>query len=156
MPVKKTVKKTTIKKPVAKKVVAKSAIKTSIAKPTVFVETKKTNNSKCCVFNGSDWIIKLLIVILLLLNLILGAFNLFKKDSALKLEELKVGWAENLEKIIEQIWESDYYIEQQSMALEQTLVQMEMMNNPSWEEMNNLISEEDYAAMLEENNVETE
>jgi len=115
------VKKTTTKKPIAKKVVTKTATKTAIVRPTVVVETKKTNNAKKSSFKGTEWIIKLSILLLLLLNLVFGILNLVKKDSVLKLEALKVGGTENLEKVVE-LYNSNSYKEQQTAAIQQFMM----------------------------------
>jgi hypothetical protein len=87
----------------------------------VTVETKKTNNTEKCNFKGTEWIIKFSIIALLVLNLIFGVLNLTKKDSALKLESLKVGGVENLEKVID-LYNSDIYKEQQTAAIQQYMI----------------------------------
>jgi hypothetical protein len=88
MPVKKTTtKKAAAKKPAIKKVTVKKTFKSTATKPNVVVETKKTQTSKT---KKCDSMMKILITILLLLNLVFGLLNLFKSDSALQLEELKV------------------------------------------------------------------
>ncbi len=120
MPVKKTVKKTTAaKKPVAKKVVSKPTTQ-KVDKPTVVVETKKTNTATKCV-NSFEKIMKVVILWLLVLNLVFALLNVFKKDSALKLEELKVGGSENLKKVVE-LYNSDTYKEQQTAAIQQFMM----------------------------------
>ena len=112
MPVKKTVKKAVItKKPVEK---------TAIAKSNVVVETKKTNTTNKCS-NNFEKIMKILILGLIALNLIFGLVNLLQKDSALKLEELKVGGSENLQKVME-LYNSDMYKEQQTAAIQQFMM----------------------------------
>ncbi len=126
-PAKKTVaKKTTAaKKPVAKKVVkkvaAKSVRKIEIKKPSVTVETKKTTNSSNCVFKKRGTM-KVIFVLLLLGNLIFGVLNFMKQDSALKLEEMKVGGHDNFVKVM-QLYESDFYKEQQNAAIQQFMAQ---------------------------------
>ena len=62
------------------------------------------------------------LVILLWLILIINLLSLFKKDSALKLETMKVGWSENM-KLVEQLYSSESYISQQTAAIEQALAQ---------------------------------
>ena len=116
MPVKKTVKKTTAAKPAAKKVVSAPAPKAN-SKPTVVVETKKTNTASKCV-NSFEKTMKVVILSLLLLNLVFVSLNLFKKDSALKLEELKVWGSSNFQKVVE-LYNSDAYKAQQTAAIQQ-------------------------------------
>ena len=132
MPIKKTtIKKATAKKPVAKKVVAKKATnkfatkkvvtkKVTVKKPSVIVEVKKTPKTVTCT--KQEWFIKILFVVLLLLNLVFGILNFMKQDSALDLEEMKVGWSENFSKVM-QLYESDFYKEQQSAAIKQFMAQ---------------------------------
>ena len=127
MPVKKTeTKKTTaVKKPVAKKTFTKTtktvAKKIEIKKPTVIVETKKTNNDSACVFKKA-WTMKIIFILLLLWNLVFGVLNFMKQDSALELEEMKVGGHDNFVKVM-QLYESDFYKEQQSAAIQQFMAQ---------------------------------
>ncbi len=132
MPVKKiTTKKTVSKKPAAKKVVAKKttnkfvtkkvvAKKIAVKKPSVTVEVKKTQRS--VTTTKQEWFMKILFVVLLLLNLVFGILNFMKQDSALDLEEMKVGWSENFSKVM-QLYESDFYKEQQSAAIKQFMAQ---------------------------------
>ncbi len=118
MPVKKTTtKKAVAKKPVAKKAVAK---KIAVKKPSVTVEVKKTQKAVTCT--KQEWFMKILFVVLLLLNLVFGILNFMKQDSALDLEEMKVGWSENFSKVM-QLYESDFYKEQQSAAIKQFMAQ---------------------------------
>lgn len=124
MPVKKTiVKKTTaVKKPAVKNVVKKIATKKiNIKKPSVIVETKKTTKVSTCIFK-KEWTIRIIFVLLLLGNLIFGVLNFMKQDSALDLEKMKVGWSENFSKVM-QLYESDFYKEQQSAAIKQFMAQ---------------------------------
>ena len=133
MPVKKTTtkvaakktvaKKTTAaKRPVAKKVVKKVATKKiEIRKPSVIVETKKTTKASTCIFK-QEWTIKILFVLLLLWNLVFGVLNFMKQDSALELEEMKVGGHDNFVKVM-QLYESNFYKEQQSAAIQQFMGQ---------------------------------
>ncbi|HKL44550.1 MAG TPA: hypothetical protein VJ892_04735 [Candidatus Absconditabacterales bacterium] len=126
MPVKKTTKKnaTNNKKPVAKKTTAKKttsknvvAKKVSKPKTNVIVETKKTKKSKSCTS-----LMTIIFVVLLLLNLVFGVLNFMKQDSALELEKMKVGGQENFEKVME-LYESDFYKEQQAAAIQQFIAQ---------------------------------
>jgi len=111
------VKKTTsVKTPIAKKSFSKT-IHTN-PKSDVVVETKKTNTTN----KNFEKIMKNVILILIVLNLIFTLFNFFSKDSALKLEELKAGWAENLQKVME-LYNSDTYKEQQTAAIQQFMMQ---------------------------------
>ena len=122
-PAKKTVaKKTTAaKKPVVKKVAAKSVRKIEIKKPSVIVETKKTTKASTCIFK-KEWTMRIIFVLLLLGNLIFGVLNFMKQDSALKLEEMKVGGHDNFVKVM-QLYESDFYKEQQNAAIQQFMAQ---------------------------------
>ncbi len=45
-----------------------------------------------------------------------------KQDSALELEEMKVGGSQNFEKVME-LYESDFYKEQQTAAIQQFMAQ---------------------------------
>lgn len=109
MPIKKTVKKTSISKNPVKK--------TTISNSNVVVETKKTNTTSKCS-NNLEKIMKIVILWLLSLNIIFALLNVFKKDSALKLEELKVGGPENMKKVVE-LYNSDIYKEQQTAAIQE-------------------------------------
>lgn len=136
------VKKTTTKKPVAKKTT--TTHKTTAAKtvehkatkaPThvhhdatakhaaVVVETKKTNKHDDCSVKWKSCM-KKLFVLLLLLNLVFGVLNFMKQDSSLKLEEMKVGWPANFEKVMK-LYNSDFYKEQQGSAIQQFMAQSE-------------------------------
>ncbi len=123
-PAKKTVaKKTTaVKKTVAKKVVKKVATKKiEIKRPSVIVETKKTTKASTCIFK-KEWTMRIIFVLLLLWNLVFGVLNFMKQDSALKLEEMKVGGHDNFVKVM-QLYESDFYKEQQNAAIQQFMAQ---------------------------------
>jgi len=124
-PATKTVAKktTSTKKPIAKKPIVK-ATATKATKPSVRVEVKKTtptnaccSTNACCFTSCSQKIIFLLLIVL---NLLFALFFFFKKDPALKLEELKVGGAENMKKV-EQLYNSDLYKDQQTSAIDQFL-----------------------------------
>jgi len=129
MPVKKTTTKTAVKKTTATKkaTVKKTATKkfatkkTAIKKPSVIVETKKTNNTTACVLKH-DNLMKLLFIVLLLWNLVFWLLVFMKQDSALKLEEMKVWWHENFEKVME-LYNSDFYKQQQTAAIQQFMWQ---------------------------------
>jgi len=88
--------------------------------------------------------------------LILQILSLFKKD-ARALETLKVGWADNMKKI-EQLYNSDEYISQQTIAIDQALSQMDMLWNLSEEELYEMIAWEEWALEedVEENIVDIE
>ncbi len=89
------------------------------------------------------------IVVLLWLILILNILTLFKKD-ALTLETSKVGWADNMKKI-EQIYTTSDYISQQTMAIDQTLAQINMDVNTEGNNLNEETSSpEDMIKKLEE------
>lgn len=124
-----TAKKTTAKKPVAHKTTVHKAVahKTTTAHKavakhsTVTVETKKTTKDTNCVLKWAKCM-KTLFIVLLVLNLVFGVLNFMKQDSSLKLEEMKVwGW-ENLEKVM-RLYQSDFYKEQQSAAIQQFMAQ---------------------------------
>ena len=85
----------------------------------------------------------LILIILLWIMLILQILSLFKKD-ARALETLKVGWADNMKKI-EQLYNSDEYISQQTIAIDQALSQMDMLWNLSEEELYEMIAWEEWA-----------
>lgn len=122
MTVKKTTtKKAAVKKPAAKKATNKFVTKKVVAKkPSVIVEVKKTQKTVTCT--KQEWFMKILFVVLLLLNLVFGILNFMKQDSALDLEKMKVGWSENFSKVM-QLYESDFYKEQQSAAIKQFMAQ---------------------------------
>ncbi len=98
----------------------------------------------------------LILIILLWIMLILQILSLFKKD-ARALETLKVGWADNMKKI-EQLYNSDEYISQQTIAIDQALSQMDMLWNLSEEELYEMIAWEEWALEedVEENIVDIE
>ncbi len=79
----------------------------------------------------------ILVIVLLWLILILNIISLFKKDAAWKLETMKVGGPENM-KLVEQLYSSESYISQQTMAIEQALAQIKSDNNPSIEPEDNI------------------
>lgn len=126
MPVKKTMTKkaTTTKKPVVKKITTKKPVtkKVAIKEPSVIVEIKKTEKNTNCVMKSCEWFMKILFVVLLLLNLLFGILNFMKQDSALELEKIKVGGSENFEKVME-LYESDFYKQQQGTAIQQFMEQ---------------------------------
>ena len=129
MPVKKTTTKTAAKKTTATKkaivkktITKKFATKNSAAKkPAAIVETKKTNNTNACTLKHNN-LMRLLFVVLLLWNLVFGLLVFMKQDSALKLEEMKVWWHENFEKVME-LYNSDFYKQQQTAAIQQFMWQ---------------------------------
>ncbi len=88
----------------------------------------------------------LLIIIILVLILILNIISFFKKDSAMYLETLKVGGPENMEMVM-QLYKSDSYVSQQTMAIEQALAQINMMNSMTEEQINQMMMEQ---MMMEE------
>ncbi|HOG14989.1 MAG TPA: hypothetical protein PK674_00145 [Candidatus Absconditabacterales bacterium] len=98
----------------------------------------------------------LILIILLGIMLILQILSLFKKD-ARALETLKVGGADNMKKI-EQLYNSDEYISQQTIAIDQALSQMDMLGNLSEEELYEMIAGEEGALEedVEENIVDIE
>ena len=89
-----------------------------------------------------------LIWLILILNIIL----LFKKDSAWKLETMKVGGPENM-KLVQQLYSSESYVSQQTTAIEQALSQMNAVNNENVPEQNdteNVNSDEKNQSILDE------
>ncbi len=129
MPVKKTFKKTTTKtsfakKPVAKKSPAKKAStvkRTVVKKPSVIVETKKTNPTSKPAASSCNKVVRVFVFVLLILNLAFGILNLIKKDGAMQLEELKVWGSENMTKVI-QLYNSETYKSQQAAAIQQFMM----------------------------------
>lgn len=137
MVVKKTVTKSSAKKAPAKKPVIKEVAETK--KPTVIVETKKTERCDCgencncgCSCNCS---LKLFILVLVVLNLILSCIcctRLCSKSgtpissgrSAWDLEALKVWWEENLEKLKNDLYGSEAYKEAQKQSIEAYMQQL--------------------------------
>lgn len=113
-------KKTIGKKPVTHKTTTHKAV---AKHPNVIVETKKTTKDTGCVLTWTKFI-KTLFIVLLLLNLVFGVLNFMKQDSSLKLEEMKVWGSENLEKVM-RLYQSDFYKEQQSAAIQQFMAQNE-------------------------------
>lgn len=123
MPVKKTTtdKKTAVKKTPVKKTHTTKATthkKVEMKKPEVIVETKKTTQAT----KKSDGFLKVLFVLLILLNLLFTVLNYTKKDAAMKIEEMKVGWSANYEKVMK-LYKSDFYKDQQSAAIKQFMWQ---------------------------------
>lgn len=146
MPVKKTVaKKTTTKpatktakKPVTKHVAAANVVE--VKKPTVVVETKKTDRCECgdsCNCGNSctcgckcGWILKICILVLIVANLILSCILLCSKwikdsgRSAWDLEALKVWGEDNLKKLENDLYSSDAYKEAQRESIQSYLDQL--------------------------------
>ncbi len=91
----------------------------------------------------------LMLAILLWLILILNIISLFKKDAAWKLETMKVGGPENM-KLVEQLYSSESYISQQTMAIEQALAQINMMNNMNQDDLSGLMNLENWEMILDE------
>lgn len=126
-----------VKKTVAKKSTTKTATKQTSAakvvdvkKPTVVVETKKTDRcecgSSCCCDCGHG--LKILILVLLIVNIIISLLCLCPKKantsnnwggrSAWDLEALKVWWQENLEKLKNDLYGSEAYIQAQRESID--------------------------------------
>lgn len=139
MPVKKTVaKKTATKKPATKTV--SSAKVVEVKKPTVVVETKKTDRCECgdncncwtscdcgCCKCGCIW--KICILVLIIANLVLSCCLLcFKWStggmSAWDLEALKVWGEDNLKKLEQDLYNSDAYKEAQRESIQSYLDQL--------------------------------
>ncbi|MFA7718152.1 MAG: hypothetical protein WC875_05540, partial [Candidatus Absconditabacterales bacterium] len=64
-----------------------------------------------------------LVVLLLVLNLLLLVYIAFFKRDSLRLESLKVGGPENMT-LVQQLYQSDSYKQQQTAAIQQVLDQM--------------------------------
>lgn len=143
MPVKKTAtKKTatkTVKKTTTKHVSPAKVVE--VKKPTVVVETKKTDRCGCgdnCNCGSSCnccWGLKILILILVVLNLIISCVcctRLCSKKaapavsgrSAWDLEALKVWWEENLQKLKNDLYGSEAYIQAQKESIEAYMNQL--------------------------------
>jgi len=69
--------------------------------------------------------------------------SLFKKDATWKLETMKVGGPENM-KLVEQLYSSESYISQQTMAIEQALAQIKNNNIESDVPENNNEDQDSY------------
>lgn len=139
-PVKKaaTEKKTTAVKKAPAKVVSKPISKTvekkietksvEVKKPHVVVETKRTDSCSCgseCECGWKCCCMKSIISILILINFILAIILCVRtvKTNAWKIETTKVGWRENMEKVIK-LYESDYYVSAQSDSIDAYLSQI--------------------------------
>ncbi|HPC34271.1 MAG TPA: thioredoxin domain-containing protein [Candidatus Absconditabacterales bacterium] len=87
------------------------------------------------------------VIVLLLLILILNILTLFKKD-ARTIETLKVGGADNMKKV-EQLYNSDEYISQQTMAIDQALSQINNVDTENTDTDEEISSSEDIIQKLE-------
>ncbi len=132
MPVKKTVAKKPATKTASKEVNSKVA---ETKKPTVIVETKKTDRCECgdnCNCGDScncgckcDCGLKILILVLLVANLVISGFLLCKSSrSAWDLEALKVWGDQNLQKLSDELYSSEDYIQAQKESIEDYLQQL--------------------------------
>jgi len=134
MPVKKTEWKKTATKTSTKKTSTAKVAETK--KPTVIVETKKTDRCECwdkcncwescnCCCKCDLWL-KLFILILIIVNLIVSCFSLCSKKtntsissrSAWDLEALKVWGYENLEKLERNLYGNESYQQAQKESIE--------------------------------------
>ena len=118
MPVKKTVaKKTTTKpatkttkKPTTKHVAAAKVVEAK--KPTVVVETKKTDRCECgdncnCGCNCGCGL-KIVILVLIILNLLVALFTYFKKNPW-DLTITSLWWEANKEKVVNDLYNDENY-----------------------------------------------
>jgi len=133
MAVKKTTSKkatsTVAKKPATKSVV--TPIESSVKKDSIMnkatVETKKTDrcecNEKCNCSQTHGLILKIIILILLILNIVISCFFLCKK-SAYSLEVLKLGWKENMENVVNNLYKNQNYINAQKEEINAYLEQL--------------------------------
>lgn len=133
MVVKKTVAKKPTKKAPAKHVSASKVVETK--KPTVIVETKKTDRCECesncncgktcCCACGLG--LKIVILLLVIANLVVSCLCLCPKKSnvsgrsAWDLEALKVWWEENLEKLKNDLYWSEAYKAAQKESIDSYL-----------------------------------
>ena len=125
MPVKKTVaKKSATKKPATK--AASSAKVVEVKKPTVVVETKKTDRCECgdscncCCKCGC--VRKIVILLLIVANLIVSLLAYFKKNPW-DLTVLSLWWEANREKVVKELYEDEDYISLQKEQIEASLPQ---------------------------------
>lgn len=134
MPTKKATEKKSVKKvaskPVVKAVEKKIEVRDAEAKKShVVVETKKTDSCKveweCNCGCKCKCCMKTVIMILLLINLVLAIIVCVRSftRSAWTLETAKVGWKENMEKVI-QLYKSDYYVSTQKDSIDAYLAQI--------------------------------
>lgn len=126
MPIKKTVaKKTTTKttkKPATKQVAATKVVEAK--KPTVVVETKKTDRCECgdkcnCGCN-CGCVRKIVILVLIILNLAVALLAYFKKNPW-DLTVLSLWWEANEQKVVKELYEDETYIDLQKEQLESSL-----------------------------------
>lgn len=129
MPVKKTVAKKTTTKTATKKPATKhvsSAKVVEVKKPTVVVETKKTDRCECgdscncCCDCGC--IRKIVILILIVANLVVALLACFKKNPW-DLTILSLWWEANREKVVSELYEDEDYISLQKEQIEASLPQ---------------------------------
>ena len=134
MPTKKATEKKSVKKvaskPVVKAVEKKIEVHGADAKKShVVVETKKTDsckiNEECECGCKCKCCMKTVIMVLLLINLVLAIVVCVRgcARNAWKLETTKVGWKENMEKVIK-LYESDYYVSTQKDSIDAYLAQI--------------------------------
>ena len=130
MPVKKTVAKKattkpatkTTKKPATKHVAAAKVVEAK--KPTVVVETKKTDRCECgdkcnCGCN-CGCVRKIVILVLIILNLAVALLAYFKKNPW-DLTVLSLWWEANEQKVVKELYEDETYIDLQKEQLESSL-----------------------------------
>ena len=120
MPVKKTVAKKTTTKNATKKPATKhvsSAKVVEVKKPTVVVETKKTDRCECesnCTCGTScTCCLKILLLVLIIANLVVALLSYFKK-SPWELTVLSLWWIENEEKLENELYNNETYAQLQS------------------------------------------
>jgi hypothetical protein len=70
----------------------------------------------------------LLVLIILLVMFVLNLLSFFKTDTSWELETLKVGGSDNM-KLVQQLYESESYIAQQTAAIDQALAQIGLTEN---------------------------
>ena len=119
MPVKKTVQKKTATKAAAKAttkhVTTAKVVETK--KPTVIVETKKTDRCECgnsCnCWSSCNCVLKILVLILIVANLIVVLLSYFKKTPR-DLTVLSLWWVENEEALVNDLFKDENYIKYQN------------------------------------------
>ena len=126
------VKKTAQKKPAAKaKTTTKHVSKVKVVeekKPTVIVETKKTNRCECGNECNCEWscncgcCLKIVILYLVVLNLVVVLYSFFQKNPR-DLTVSSLGWIKNEERVVNELYEDEDYIQIQTDQIESSLSQ---------------------------------
>lgn len=130
MPVKKTATKKpatkATKKPAAKSV--SSAKVVEVKKPTVVVETKKTDRCECGNECNCGWscncgcCMKIIILILVVLNLVVALYAFFQKNPR-DLTVSNLGWITNEKKVVNDLYGDENYIQMQTEQIKSSASQ---------------------------------